>query len=418
MSTALLLSGCSLLGMVGPKRGAQEMYVSTTGDDNAKGDSPEEPLRSLAVAVNAVADGGTIKMAAGDYSHRETVHIHKSITIEAGLTADFTRPAYSAEDLKNEDLDSLSMLNGHDFFGELVHIYSPDNSAPRRTVSISGLGFTSCFDDGNGAALSVNNRIDLTIDSCEFRWNATYGAAAVMETGQDSVIEINGCYFRSNEAYWSPSAIYFYESTATLTGCTFLYNGTRGHSEGDSTVIELRSENGHSISFANCTFEDNEGSPLLLRGTATKIDLGGNVGFAPPMTEISAVFTGWTTGVASATSVVEGPTTEDGETTMAMENADGSVRIESVMTDATGEGTYTYIFDDYTYEDYTYNGSLTATVSGMPTTPKFEYDGTILVSGGEVESIDYDYTYENSAFSGTITVNDDYVYDLSDDLGL
>lgn len=413
---ALLVSGCSLLGG-GPVRDADIVYVSPTGRDGARGDDPQAPLRSLAVAVDAVADGGTIKMVSGWYSVSETAFVTKDVTIEGGFTEDFSGPAYDAADV-NGSRGQLSRLSMRDTYGRIIHVYAPHADQPLRQVSISGVYFSNAFFNSNGAAMGTDGNTALRLESCIFGDNTSNGNAGALSVGKGGAVSAANCHFESNNGVWSPSAVEVFESSAVFTNCTFTNNNARLDSAANAYVVSLNSTGDHSVSFQDCTFEANWGVPLFLYGTATKIDLGGNVGFAPPLTEISAVFTGWTTGVSQATTVVEGPTTDGDESTTIMENSDGSISITSVVNTSTGEGTYTYEFTDYTYESYTYNGTLTATVSGMPTTPKFVYDGTLNVTGGEVETIDYDYTYENSAFSGTITVNDDYVYDLNDDLGL
>jgi hypothetical protein len=415
VAAVLVVSGCSLLGG-GPVRDADIVYVSPTGRDGARGDDPSAPLKSLAVAVDAVADGGTIKMAAGFYSVSETAFVRKDVTIEGGLTGYFSGPAYDAADVYGSR-DQLSTLSMRDAYGQIIHVYGGNADQPRQ-ITVSGVGFRDAFSNSHGAAMGAPGWTDLRLENCLFDNNTSYGKAGALYVGNGGSVSAANCHFEYNNGAWSPAAVEISLSSAVFTNCTFSRNSARLDSSSNAYVVSLYSDGDHTVSFQDCAFEANKGVPLYLSGTATKIDLGGNVGFAPPLTEISAVFTGWTTGVSQATTVVEGPTIDGDESTTVMENSDGSISITSVVNTSTGEGTYTYEFTDYTYEDYTYNGTLTATVSGMPSAPKFEYDGTMDVTGGEVETIDYDYTYENSAFSGTITVNDDYVYDLNADLGL
>lgn len=416
VAAALVVSGCSLLGG-GPVRDADIVYVSPTGRDGARGDDPRAPLKSLAVAVDAVADGGTIKMAEGWYAVSETAFVTKDVTIEGGLTEDFSGPAYDTADVYGSR-GQLSRLSMRDAYGRIIHVYAPNPDQPLRQVSISGLELRQAFFNSNGAAMGTDGRTALQLENCVFSGNTSNGRAGALYVGKGGSVSAANCYFEYNNGAWSPSAVEVFESSAVFTNSTFTNNNARLDSAANAYVVSLSSEGDHTVSFQDCTFEANWGVPLYLSGTATKIDLGGNVGFAPPLTEVTAVFTGWTTGVSQATTVVEGPTIDGDESTTVMENSDGSISITSVVNTSTGEGTYTYEFTDYTYESYTYNGTLTATVSGMPSAPKFEYDGTMDVTGGDVETIEYDYTYENSAFSGTITVNDEYVYDLNDDLGL
>lgn len=416
VGAAALLGGCFLFGGGGPGDNLPVVYVSTGGSDHNSGESPDDPLRSLAVAVRAVGDGGTIKMAAGFYSVEETADFGGNLTIEGGYDSDFTRIAYDPSDIDGAQ-NELSRLFMRDAYGRAIQIYSaPHGDAPFE-VSVSGISIGSAFFNHSGAALCVDGRVNLTLTNCVFNDNYANSSSGALYLGDGGTTTITNCSFTWNSGYYAPSTIYADDNALTIVGSTFTHNSSRVAGSSDA-VIYLTSESDHSVSFENCVFEHNIGVPLQLAGTATKIDLGGNVGFAPPIEEITAVFTGWTTGVAQATTIVEGPTSEDGQTTIVMENSDGSIRITSVINDSTGEGTYTYEFTDYTYDAYTYNGTITASVSGTPAPTSFDYDGTLTVAGSEVESIEYDYSFDGGSISGTITINDEYVYDLNDDLGL
>jgi hypothetical protein len=409
-----VLSGCFLFGG-GPEDGASLLYVSQNGYDNNRGTEPHDPLRSLAVAVEAVAPGGTIKLQAGHYSREEMVHINKDVKIEGGYTDDFSSLAYDPANLQTEN---LSRLRGDNFYGRFMTIYGVAADQPSRIVTISGIEFGAAFTNENGAAMERGQRVDLTLDSCIFDWNQTNNGAGALQASGGGSLTVTNCTFHGNTSYWSPSVMLLSEMTAVFEACTFTDNTTLGHSAGNSAVIELHSGGNHTVSFKDCTFEDNYGTPLLLFETATKLDQGGNVGFAPPITAVTTAFTGWTTGIASATTVSEGPTTDGDETTTVYTNSDGSVTYTSVINTATAKGSYTYELSDYTYDAYCYTGTITATVTNAMTSPKVVYDGELTVSGGEINKIAYDYTFENSAFSGTITINDEFVYDLNDDLGL
>lgn len=182
---AVLLPGCSLLGIGGPEYGAEVLYVSPTGDDNATGDAPDEPLRSLAVAVDAVADGGTIKMAEGFYSVSEIAFIWKDVTIEGGLTADFSAPAYDAADVLGSS-ERLSVLSMRDAYGRIVHVYAPNADQPLRRVSISGLSFNAAFFNSNGAAMGTDGRTDLQLEHCVFSNNTSNGKAGALHLCEQS----------------------------------------------------------------------------------------------------------------------------------------------------------------------------------------------------------------------------------------
>ena len=408
-------SGCFLFGGGGPEDGASLLYVSDTGYDSNRGTEPNDPLRSLAVAVEAIAPGGTIKVQAGWYNCKETTEINKDVKIEGGYTEDFSSLAY---DRANLSTDNLSSMRGDNFYGRLVQIYGVAADEPARTVTISGIEFGGAFTNSEGGVMDRGGRVDLTLDSCIFNWNQTNNGSGVLQASGGGSLTVTNSTFHGNTSYWSPSVMRLSETTAVFEACTFTNNTILGHSVDNSAVVELHSGGSHTVSFKDCTFEENYGTALFLFDTATKLDQGGNVGFAPPITAVTTAFTGWTTGIASATTISEGPTTDGDETTTVFTNGDGSVTYTSVINTSTAEGSYAYEFSDYTYDAYTYTGTLTATVTNVTTSPKIVYDGELTVSGGEIKKIAYDYTFENSAFSGTITINDEYVYDLHDDLGL
>jgi len=91
--TALILSGCQ--NPLGPDNGDTDnnqprlntVYVSTQGDNDNDGASPDTPMFRIAEALKRIAEGGTIMIAAGTYN--ESVNIPISVHIFGSYSDNF-----------------------------------------------------------------------------------------------------------------------------------------------------------------------------------------------------------------------------------------------------------------------------------------------------------------------------------------
>ncbi len=405
VATALgTLFACSLLepgGLLSPERGdPQTLYVSRElGSDDCHGRRPDCPLKSLAVAVEEIAPGGTIKVHEDYQEIERAINIWRPVTIEGGYDASFNVA------------DGWSIYSGTGMGGT---VFTLSGNSEGAHIVVKNVDIRNAFSPTwNGAAAQIHSGAVVDLENCIFSNNTSLQLAGAADVSGASTATFSQCVFRSNRSFRSPSVIHIYRADAAFEGCEFDSNIFEGDTGG--ALIHLTTNAAHSVSFQDCVFTNTTGTFVTTggEGDGQFVDLGGNVGMQPAAEDVAVVFIAWATGIAGATTVVSGPDTDGDESTTVMENADGSIEITAVVNAATGEGTYTYVFTDYADGDYTYNGTITAATTGNPPTT-FDYTGELTLTGSDLESIAFDYTLDGTALSGTITIDGEYEYDLSE----
>ena len=128
---------------------ADDIYVSSTGDDAKDGSTPENAVQSIKHAIELAGNGGNIYVVAGDYTIDETLVISKDLTIkcESGLAT---------------------------IKGTASKIF--DNSA---SLSLENIKFTST---SNGAIIN-NNAGTLTVEKCTFEVDGVDASAINVDGG-------------------------------------------------------------------------------------------------------------------------------------------------------------------------------------------------------------------------------------------
>lgn len=128
---------------------ADDIYVSSTGDDAKDGSTPDNAVQSIKHAIELAANGGNIYVVAGDYTIDETLVISKDLTIkcESGLAT---------------------------IKGTASKIF--DNSA---SLSFENIKFTFT---GNGAIIN-NNAGTLTVEKCTFEVDGVDASAINVDGG-------------------------------------------------------------------------------------------------------------------------------------------------------------------------------------------------------------------------------------------
>jgi len=397
-----VFSGCSAFnglagGVYSLFSSEDTIYVAEWGDDRSNGKHPSTSVGSLAEAVRKVNPGGTIKIREGYYPVVEFTTIDKILTIEGGYDDNYAAIVGKSE------------LNATHYYGTVLHV---DGQGIGNTVSISNVIIRSAYTSvSDGSAMNILNGAELNLSNCELVGNVNLGRAAAISV-HESILNCIDCKFESNSAINDPAAIGVHDSFAVFDGCIFKGNSIRNSERG--RVISLWSTTGKTASFKNCVFAENPAKRAFYTIGGVMIDQGGNVGMLPPVEDVVTAFTAWALGSAAATIVKSGPTTEGDVVTTVMANTGDHVTITMAVNTVTGAGEFTYKFFNYFTGGITYNGSMTANTTGYPAITKFDYSGTLTMTGGELQKIVFDYSVEGTTFSGTIQIDDVYVYDIAD----
>jgi hypothetical protein len=262
--------GCSLFGFGPP----QEIHVSVNGADSNGGGSPARAVKSLAAAVAKVPDGGTIKVAEGIHVVVETANVDKNVTIEGGYKSDFT------------SVSGLTTFAVRNHTGEILNV---QGGGVNRTVVVSNVVFQGAFTAGNGGAVAVYDKSDITFSNCTFTGNSAYWMAGAISVA-DSSLQCVGCSFDGNNGYYNPSVISLTNSSGAFDTCAFSVNTLRG--PGTNRVIAQTTTTAQTASFKDCVFTGNSGRAFYSAG-GSLVDLGGNTGMLPPLADALAVYSGW-----------------------------------------------------------------------------------------------------------------------------
>ena len=228
-----------------------EYWVAADGD--CGGNSP--CTTSVQVAIDAVADGGTVYVEAGTY----TVPSSTSL---------------------------FQLSDGKKLLGEGADVTTLQGDGTREVISVSSDsvldGFTitgGIGQSGNGGGMSINSGTP-TISNCYFTGNSASNSGGAIYVSNASPF-IENCTFENNSAGNSGGAVFFFPGAGTLRFNSFLGN-TANFGE------EIYSQYPAGGVDARYNWWGNESGPTV--GLRDQINSAANVLYEPYCTDISCDF--------------------------------------------------------------------------------------------------------------------------------
>ena len=230
------------------KAAFNEYWVAADGD--CGGNSP--CTTSVQVAIDAVADGGTVYVEAGTY----TVPSSTSL---------------------------FQLSDGKKLLGEGADVTTLQGDGTREVISISSDSMLDGFTitggvghSGNGGGMSINSGTP-TISNCYFTGNSASNSGGAIYVSNASPF-IENCIFENNSAGNSGGAVFFFPGAGTLRFNAFLGNtATFGE--------ELYSQYPAGGVDARYNWWGNESGPTV--GIRDQINSAANVLYEPYCTDIS-----------------------------------------------------------------------------------------------------------------------------------
>lgn len=269
---------------------AQDIYISTTGDDSNSG-TQESPYASLAKATSMVSeDGAVIHVASGTYVFSSTAVIkpyNQTIT---------------GDDAANTIFDGNASVQLIDGFAEM--------QLSEKTLTISKVAFKNgkinVTAETGGAAIKMGMKTNLTVEECYFYNNISESTTGVFTWGGaiyfcGNNITVNKCFFDQNaskstgaEGYGGAVTVRHLFNTDIPFSATHLPGGPtnaviknstfyKNHSKSKGGAIYLNKQldtrlDNDDATFVvqNCVFLENTGGKALQLGSAIALSSGSN----------------------------------------------------------------------------------------------------------------------------------------------
>jgi hypothetical protein len=233
LQSVLTAAGLGILLLALPVTG-QVVYVSPCGlDTNAGVESscfldeppfdpnPFGPKRNIQPAIDAVAAGGTVLVAAGSY--RGPVDFRgKAVTVEG---------------------DGATIVGT----GGTVVICNSEEGPDSRLIGFTITGGSAPF----GGGMYVGAESSPTVIDCAFNGNAAGVSGGGMYVGFESHPTVTGCVFSGNTAAEGGGMANASESNPAVSDCAFTGNASTGDGGG------MHNDSESSPAVTGCTFSDN-----------------------------------------------------------------------------------------------------------------------------------------------------------------
>ena len=254
-------------------------YVSTAGDDNNDGASPESAFKTVQRGINAVTNGGKVIVAAGSYD--AGANITKSITLQgAGVGVDASGRTHGSV--------SESLIAG-------VNNYSPTFAVNADNVTIDGFDFGPSADNATAGPVGVDlgSTSGAVVKNSIFEHNqrgvSLNGASNVTITGD--LISYNNADPENNAGIWGDNVDTINISNNELEGASntainlatgskhITINADIFKNDGNTAVIWQDND----VTFSNNYGRGFDGSGLFITGSSnvnvTNNDLSLGTGF-------------------------------------------------------------------------------------------------------------------------------------------
>jgi hypothetical protein len=269
---------------------AQDIYISTTGDDSNSG-TQESPYASLAKATSMVSeDGAVIHVASGTYVFSSTAVIKPYNQTIVG------------DDAANTIFDGNASVQLIDGFTEM--------QLSEKTLTISKVAFKNgkinVTAETGGAAIKMGMKTNLTVEECYFYNNISESTTGVFTWGGaiyfcGNNITVNKCFFDQNaskstgaEGYGGAVTVRHLFNTDIPFSATHLPGGPtnaviknstfyKNHSKSKGGAIYLNKQldtrlddDDATFVVQNCVFLENTGGKALQLGSAIALSSGSN----------------------------------------------------------------------------------------------------------------------------------------------
>lgn len=269
---------------------AQDIYISTTGDDSNSG-TQESPYASLAKATSMVSeDGAVIHVASGTYVFSSTAVIKPYNQTIVG------------DDAANTIFDGNNAVSLVDGITEM--------QLSEKTLTISKLAFKNgkldVTAETGGAAIKMGMKTNLTVEECYFYNNISESTTGVFTWGGaiyfcGNNITVNKCFFDQNaskstgaEGYGGAVTVRHLFNTDIPFSATHLPGGPtnaviknstfyKNHSKSKGGAIYLNKQldtrlddDDATFVVQNCVFLENTGGKALQLGSAIALSSGSN----------------------------------------------------------------------------------------------------------------------------------------------
>jgi len=244
------LSGlCATSGRLNAYAALASVPVSDVCVDDSNETGTEDgtatwPYNTIQEGINAVADGGTVKVATGTYNERLTVS-GKAVAIQGGYLGG-TYPGGGDFSEANRDTDphtNLTVVDGG-LAGTCVTFGAGSSGSRLESVTVQ-----------NGRAAAGGgvycDGTSPTIEQCILGNNEATDSGGGIACVSGAAPTITGCRFQDNEADLYGGGIDCDGASPTVTGCLFLSN--EAGSSGGGMAIRSSS----SAKVYRCTFADN-----------------------------------------------------------------------------------------------------------------------------------------------------------------
>ena len=273
-----------------PEEPAAENAVWVDGSASGTGSgSASAPYKTVAEAVAAVGDGGTVYLAAGTYGPltQNITGGSKEVTIAGAPGTTREEVIFSGGgtarvlETKNVTLHlvGLTLDNGY-VSGNNGGAWKVNNADAATLVTASNCVFSACKANG-GAAVFVGLNNTLALYDCEIRGNTTLAYEGAIRLYHGSGLIAHRCQFLNNVAVGGDAGhvVHFTKDNGADNGacdirnCLFKGNGDRRASGNSAKALVCGSECKASATVVeSCTFVGNGvcgGNMLLLPSGAT-----------------------------------------------------------------------------------------------------------------------------------------------------
>ena len=245
------------------KQAAADIWVATTGSDDNDG-SQDNPVATIAKAIELAGDGYTIHIADGNYVNDKTLSISKSLTLEGSANTVIDGNASKIMEVTADAtvvLTNLSFTNGN---AALVGAISNEGK-----LTISNSNFYSNKATGNSGTI-ITNKNKLNINNSKFYQNSA-GKGVVNNQNNALLVIDNSEFYNNNMTSFSNSygIVYTTSANATISNTVFRnnavkYGGAIYATKSSDATIGI-------VNIINSTFEGNsantgQGGALFVSG--------------------------------------------------------------------------------------------------------------------------------------------------------
>jgi predicted outer membrane repeat protein len=277
------LTGCGSNATSGGSSGGggtsfvADIYVSTTGSDDAGDGSNAKPFLTISKAMTVIGSNETIGVKAGTYNEYVEWTTMEGVTLK-GVSAETTIISREgADDIaigigynltmpptgQTMTIEGITIRDCWPTYGETggaISIWSPGVTVHLKDMIFFGNDNEDGSYDGFGGAVGVDGTsgaLNVVMDGCSFLDNYADGDGGAVYGNSDVYFVIRNCLFKGNsetsDSDWGGGAI-FTNRLITMESSCFAENESGEY--GGAIVMNLGSGDGEG-DFTNCLFLNN-----------------------------------------------------------------------------------------------------------------------------------------------------------------